>query len=164
MDTRWCTSKDAGIPKGLDWGVLHQLEKGTSDSEDAGPRRGVDGEIPQRLERRMKHFFFIRVWKPLPSIRVLKTLRESSKRKSRGRQYLLAVDLGCYKWYQSQTPGDVLVRRLSLEGRWCTSKDAGSQSRWIGESHINWRRERVTMRTLGLEERWMVRSHNGWRE
>ena len=36
--------------------------------------------------------FFIRVWKPLPSRCVLKTLREAQ----RG-QYLLAVDLGCYR-------------------------------------------------------------------
>ena len=42
-------------PKGLDWRVPHRLKKGTSASEDAGPRRGVDCEIPCRLERRTKH-------------------------------------------------------------------------------------------------------------
>ena len=36
---------------------------------------------------------FIRVWKPLPSIRVLKTLRGSSKEKAQQGQYLLAVGL-----------------------------------------------------------------------
>ena len=30
--------------------------------------------------------------------------------------FLLAVGLNCYKWYQSQTPNDVLARRLSSEG------------------------------------------------
>ena len=40
---------------------------------------------------------FIRVWKPLPSRCVLKTLRESLKGKAQRGQYLLAVGLGCYK-------------------------------------------------------------------
>ena len=31
-------------------------------------------------------------------------------------QYLLMVGLGRYKWYQSQTPGNVPMRRLSPEG------------------------------------------------
>ena len=28
------------------------------------------------------------------------------------------VGLGCYKWYQSQTSGNVSARRLSPEGGW----------------------------------------------
>ena len=40
--------------------------------------------------------FFIRVWKLLPSRRVLKTLSGSSKGKAQRRQYLLVVNLGCY--------------------------------------------------------------------
>ena len=40
VDTRRCASKDAGLRRGVDWGVPHRLEKGTSASEDAGPRRG----------------------------------------------------------------------------------------------------------------------------
>ena len=36
------------------------------------------------------------MWKPLPSRRVLKILRESSKEKVERGQYLLAVDLGHY--------------------------------------------------------------------
>ena len=36
------------------------------------------------------------MWKPLPSRRVLKTLRENPKEKTQRGQYLLAVDLGCY--------------------------------------------------------------------
>ena len=60
--------------------------------------------------------FFIRVRKPLPSRRVLKTLRRSPKGKAQRGQYLLAVGLGCYKWYQSQTQGGVPARTLSPEG------------------------------------------------
>ena len=32
------------------------------------------------------------------------------------------MGLGCYKWYQSQTPGDVSTRRLNLKGE-CTPGD-----------------------------------------
>ena len=38
-----------------------------------------------------------KVWKPLPSRSILKTLRGSPKEKAQRRQYLLAVRLGCYK-------------------------------------------------------------------
>ena len=37
MDTRWCDSKDAGL-RGEDCEISHRLEKGTSASDDAGPR------------------------------------------------------------------------------------------------------------------------------
>ena len=40
--------------------------------------------------------FYIRVWKPLSSERVLKILKGSSKRNTQREQYLLAVGLGCY--------------------------------------------------------------------
>ena len=108
------------------------------------------------------------MWKPLPSRRVLKTLRGSPKGKERG-QYLLAVGLGRYKWYQSQTPGDVPARRLFPEGGrhdvGCASKDAGPR-RWVDlvGSHIDWRKERVPTRILGPEGEWIVRSHIGWEE
>ena len=105
------------------------------------------------------------MWKLLPSIRVLKTLRESSKGKVQREQYLLAVGLSRYKWYQSQTPGDVPARRLSPEegghevvcqqGRW-------ARRGWIGRSHIDGRRERVAVRTLGPEGGWIVRSYISW--
>jgi len=42
--------------KEVDWGIPHRLKKGTSASEDVGPRRGVDCEIPYWLGRRTKHF------------------------------------------------------------------------------------------------------------
>ena len=48
------SSKDVGPQRG-GLGVSHRLEKGTSASENAGPRRGVDCEIPHQLERRTKH-------------------------------------------------------------------------------------------------------------
>ena len=57
-------------------------------------------------------------------------------------QYLLVVGLSRYKWYQSQTPGDELARRLSSEG--------------------GWTRDGVPARTLGPERGWIVRSHIGW--
>ena len=81
--------------------------------------------------------FFIRVWKPLPSRSVLKPWGKVQ----RG-QYLVVVDLGCYKWYQSQTPGDVTTRRLSLEE--------------------GWPRDGMLARTLDSKGGWIVRSHMGW--
>ena len=41
--------------------------------------------------------FLVRVWKPLPNRRVLKTLRESPKGKAQRDQYVLAVGLGRYR-------------------------------------------------------------------
>ena len=44
MDTKRCASKYVGPRRRVDWGgggeVSYRLEKGTSTSEDAGPRRG----------------------------------------------------------------------------------------------------------------------------
>ena len=37
----------------IDCEIPHRLERGTSASEDAGPRREVDYEIPHRLEREL---------------------------------------------------------------------------------------------------------------
>ena len=70
--TRQCTNEDVGPQKGVDCEIPHRLERGMSASEDAGSRRGVDREIPHRLERGTKQTFFIRVWKPLPWRRILK--------------------------------------------------------------------------------------------
>ena len=93
-DTRQCVSEEAKPRWGLDWGVPHRLEKRTSTNEDAGPQRGVDCEIPHRLEE--NEAFFIRVWKPLSSRRILKILKRSLKGKAQRGQYLLAVGLDCY--------------------------------------------------------------------
>ena len=43
------------------------------------------------------------------------------------------------------------------------SEDAGPQRRWIVRSHIGWRGEQVSARTLGPEGGWIVRSYIGWR-
>ena len=59
-------------------GVPYRLEKGMSVSEDGGSQSGVDFKIPHWLGRRTKHFF-IRVWKFLPSIPILKTFKGKSK-------------------------------------------------------------------------------------
>ena len=90
------------------------------------------------------------MWTPLPSIRVLKTLRRTRKGKAQREQYLLAVGLCCYKWYQIQTLGGVSARML------------GPETGWIVRSHIDWR-EGVPAGTLSPERGWIVRSHIGWR-
>jgi len=89
VDMRRYDIKDAG-PKMVDLvGVPHRWKKGTSASEEARPQRGMDCEIPHWLRRRTKHF--VKVWKPLTSRRVLKTLRGSPKGKAQRGQYLLAI-------------------------------------------------------------------------
>ena len=45
----------------------------------------------------------IRVWKPFPTKRVLKTLRGNSEGKVQIGQYLLAVGLGCYSFLHNKT-------------------------------------------------------------
>ena len=44
-----------------------------------------------------------------------KALRESPKGKTEKEQYLLTVNLGRYKWYQSQSPDDVSAFSLFPE-------------------------------------------------
>ena len=56
--------------------------------------------------------FFIRVWKPLPSRHILKTLRRNPKGKAQREQYLLVVGLHCYSrpflsWYWIDWNGTV---------------------------------------------------------
>ena len=56
---------------------------------------------------------FVRVWKPSPTRRVLKSQGEARKGKFKENgQYLLVVDLGRYKWYQNQTLDYVRGSRL----------------------------------------------------
>ena len=78
----------------MDWGVPHQLGKGTSVSEDAGPRRGwiMRSHIGWGVEQSI-------LYKGVPNIHVLKPLRGSSKGKAQRGQYLLAVCLGRYNKY-----------------------------------------------------------------
>ena len=43
-------------PKGVDLGAVpHRLEEGKSVSEDAGPRRRMDCDVPHWLGRRVNH-------------------------------------------------------------------------------------------------------------
>ena len=74
--------------------------------------------------------------------------------------------MGCYKWYQSKTPSDVPVRRLSPDEGWTQgsvlAKTLGLEGGGLGGSHIDWRRERVPARTLDPEGGWIVRSHIDW--
>ena len=51
-----------------------------------------------------------------------------------------------------------------VDTRRCVGKEAGPCRGWIGGSHINRRKERVSTRTLGLEGGggWIVRSYIGW--
>ena len=81
--------------KGVDWGVPHRLDKGTSANEDAGPRRRVDCEITSVGEE--NETFFIREWILLPSRCILKTLRGNPKGKTQKGQYRLAVGLGGHR-------------------------------------------------------------------
>ena len=58
----------------------------------------------------------------------MKALKGSSRGKAQRGQYLPAMGLDCYKWYQSQTPGDVPVKRLfPKEGR---HEAVCEQGRW----------------------------------
>ena len=64
-----------------------------------------------------------------------KALSRSPKWKVQRGQYLLAVDLGCYKWYQSQTPDDVSAFSVFPQGvdmRRCASKDVGPKEGGFG--------------------------------
>ena len=51
------------------------------------------------------------MWKPLPCRRVLKSWGWQRYVTGQSGQYLVAVDLGCYKWYQSQS-----ARTLGSQG------------------------------------------------
>ena len=56
VDTRRCIIKDVGPQRGVDLGAVpHRLEERKSASEDAGPRRRVDCDVPHWLERRTDH-------------------------------------------------------------------------------------------------------------
>ena len=76
--------------------------------------------------------FFIRVWKPLPSRCVLKTLRGSLKGKAHKGQYLLAV-------------GELGLLQMVLE------PDTGRCTREQAESQRGWTRGGVPARMLAPE-------------
>ena len=94
-----------------------------------------------------------------------KVLRGSPKGKAQRGQYLLAVDLGRYKWYQSQTPDDVPTFSLFPEGvdtRRCASKDAGLK-REVNLGAVPHRLDKGTSASedAGLRREWIVMSI-GW--
>ena len=60
--------------------------------------------------------FFYKGVEPFPYQTRFKALKGSVKGKAQRRQYLLAMDLGRYKWYQSQTLDDVSAFSLFPEG------------------------------------------------
>jgi len=112
VDTRRYANKDVGprIHPHIDW------RREWVSARTLGPEEGwiVRSHIGWGENKTP----FTRVWKPLPSRRVLKALRGNPKGKAQRGQYLLAVGLSRYKWYKSWTPGNVPTKRLSLEWRW----------------------------------------------
>ena len=81
------------------------------------------------------------MWKPLPIRRVLKNLEGKPERESPKKTI-------------SASGGLELLQRVSeLDTEQCVSEEAEPRrgGGWIGESNIDWRRERVPARTLGLE-------------
>ena len=115
LDTRWCACEKAKPRRGvIRGGVLGRTlgPKGgvlglggpTSIGEGNECQRGrwapKGGGLwdPTSVEEE-NETSLIKVWKPLPSRRVLKTLRESLKEKSQRGQYLLAMSLGRYSCY-----------------------------------------------------------------
>ena len=110
---------------------------------------------------------FIRVWKPSPSTLVLKPWGEVRK-ESPKRTISVNGEPGSLQMVsEPDTRRCVSLLALPWRGvdtRRCASKDAGPQGRWNWVlSHIDWRKERVSARTLGPEGGWIVMSHIGWR-
>ena len=91
--------------------MVLEPDTGWCASKDAGPPREVDCEIPHRLERRTKHC--LKGCGNLSLLEVFQNLEESPEGKTQREQYLLAVGLNCYKWYQSKIPGGLSARTLS---------------------------------------------------
>ena len=100
--------------------------------------------------------------KPNPSRCVLKTLRRSPNGKTQRGQYLLKVELGCYKWYQSQTSGDVPTRRLSSKGGWTRggvpARTLGPEGGGLG-SPTSIGEGNECQRGRWARRGWIVRSH-----
>ena len=90
--------------------------------------------------------FFIRVWKPFPSISNFFT--ESSK------WTIFASDeLGLLQMVSELDIGRCASKEAQPGKEWTQSgvpaRTLGPEGGWIGESHIDWRRERVLARTFG---------------
>ena len=70
----------------------------------------------------------IRVWKPFSNRRIFKPWGWRRYVMGQSGQYLLTVDLGCYKWYQGQTPSGMLAR--TLDPKWGGLWDPTSVGEW----------------------------------
>ena len=100
----------------------------------------------------------IRVWKPLPSIRVLKTLRGGPKGKTQRGQYLLAVGLDSYNrnaFTVSSTkshfpPYCVLSSLLWEHNGWDLEKDKGSHTMVGISKRIKVRKDKVYKWTITM--------------
>ena len=72
---------------------------------------------------------FIRVWKPLPSRRVLKNLEGKPERKSPKRKISASGGPGPLQMVSEsgtrQCVSEEVVPRKGVDMRWCASKDAG---------------------------------------
>ena len=90
---------------------------------------------------------FIRVWKPLPSRHVLKTLRESSKRTISASDGLGPLQM-VLEPVTGRCASEEAILRRGVDMRQCASKDVGP--RW--GSHIDWRKVRVPGRRWVLKE------------
>ena len=106
--------------EGVDCEISHWLERKQVPARTLGPERGwiVRSHIDWRGEQvpasslvlngdelwdptsvgERNEIFFIRIWKPLSSICILKSLRRSPKGKAQREHYLLAASLSCYKF------------------------------------------------------------------
>ena len=71
-------------------------------------------DVPHWLGRRTKHHFTRVCGNILQTC--FESLRGSLKGKAQRGRYLITVDLGRYKWYQSQIPDDVPAFSLFFEG------------------------------------------------
>ena len=92
VDMRRCASKDTGPQGGGLWHIDWRRERVLART------LGLEGVwiVRSHIGWEENETPFIRMWKPLPSRRVLKTLRRSPKGKTQRRQHLLAVGLSRY--------------------------------------------------------------------
>ena len=105
--------------------------------------------------------FFVRVWKPLPSRRVLKTLRESPKR-----TISASSGLGPLQIVSEPDTGRCANKeaepRRGVDMRRCACKDAGP---WRGMDRgvSHWLEKGTSVsENIGSRRGWIVRSHIGW--
>ena len=117
--------------------MVSKPDTGLYASKDAGPRSGVDCEIPPKNKT-----YFIRVWKPLSSRRVLKFLRER-------RQYLLTVGLIRYSlihWFK-------IWLLVNWDRHWWTKSDLfwvtrKSHKLWISHCSVDISRKYWLLQTI----------------